>query len=268
MRNGKQPETLRCGAKQEHRPEGKGAQGWGQTALAGWKPALPGAGKKSTGLTGLYSKGTGRNACRYLRLGNRRGRAENQSLLLGGVGLGRVATSIQAGQAFPPTPFKYRPGGLYLLACRYLCAFTRNALGGGEWGTNRYFLPNKANKSFGINNSSSEEVKKGHPKAKQSHSSRGRQGLLGRFAGRCKSGMASNRKRCDAEQSRSTGRREKEHRPYRPVLQRDRQECLSLPDAVAVCAFTRNAPGFPPASDPFAPGVTRMGAKSRCHITF
>ena len=48
----------------------------------------------------------------------------------------------------------------------------------------------------------------------------------------------------------------------------DRQECLSLPDAVAVCAFTRNAPGFPPASDPFAPGVTRMGAKSRCHITF
>ena len=140
MRNGKQPETLRCGAKQEHRPEGKGAQGWGQTALAGWKPAqeagkmpaLPGAGKKSTGLTGLYSKGTGRNACRYLRPGNRRGRAENQSLLLGGVGLGRVATSIQAGQAFPPTPFKHRPGGLYLLACRYLCTFTRNAPEGSE----------------------------------------------------------------------------------------------------------------------------------------
>ena len=96
MRNGKQPETLRCGAKQEQ------------------------AGKKSTGLTGLYSKGTGRNACRYLRLGDRRGRAENQPLLLGGVGLGRVATSIQAGQAFPPALSKYRPGGLYLLACRYL----------------------------------------------------------------------------------------------------------------------------------------------------
>ena len=74
----------------------------------------------STGLTGLYSKGTGRNACRYLRLGDRRGRAENQPLLLGGVGLGRVARSIQAGQAFPPALSKYRPGGLYLLACRYL----------------------------------------------------------------------------------------------------------------------------------------------------
>ena len=109
---------------------------------------------------GLYSKGTGRNACRYLRLGDRRGRAENQPLLLGGVGLGRVATSIQAGQAFPPTPFKYRPGGLYLLACRYLCTFTRNAPEGGEWGENRYLLPNKANKSFRINKSSSGKVKK------------------------------------------------------------------------------------------------------------
>ena len=43
--------------------------------------------------------------------------------------------------------------------------------------------------------------------------------------------MASNRNRCDAEQSEAGAQ------AYRPVLQGDRQECLSLPDAVAVCAF-------------------------------
>ena len=43
--------------------------------------------------SGLYSKGTGKNACRYLRLGNRRGRAENQPVLLGGVSLWMMARS-------------------------------------------------------------------------------------------------------------------------------------------------------------------------------
>ena len=45
-----QGETLSCEAKQEHRA-------CRQTALAGWKPALPGAGKKSTGLPACTLRG-------------------------------------------------------------------------------------------------------------------------------------------------------------------------------------------------------------------
>ena len=102
------------------------------------------------------------------RLGDRRGRAKNQPILLGGVGLRRVARSGlvlnraegKEAQAYRPVLQGDRQECLSLPDAVAAGTFPRNALGGGEWGTNRYFLPNKANKSFGINNSSSEEVKK------------------------------------------------------------------------------------------------------------
>ena len=48
------------------------------------------------------------------------------------------------------------------------------------------------------------------------------------FGGRCKSGMASNQKRCDTEQSEAggTGRGEMEHRTTALCSLGDRQECL------------------------------------------
>ena len=57
----------------------------------------------------------------------------------------------------------------------------------GKWrGENRYFLPNKANKSFGINKSSSKEVKKATRRRTEATNQGVIQWLLERFAGKCK----------------------------------------------------------------------------------
>ena len=94
--------------------------------------------------------------------------------------------------------------------------------------------------------------------AKQSKST----GLPANRSGRLEAGAGGR------QDAGATWGRKKEHRPTGLYSKGTGRNACRYLNAVAVCAFTRNAPGFPPASDPFAPGVTRMGAKSRCHITF
>ena len=127
--------------------------------------------KREYGPSGLYSKGTGKNACRYLASNQKRCHTEQ---------------SEAGAQPFRPVLQGDRQECLSLPDAVAVCTFTRNALEGGEWGQNRYFLRNKANKSFRINNYSSKEVKKATKKGNETPKRRVIQWLLERFAGRFK----------------------------------------------------------------------------------
>ena len=115
--------------------------------------------------------GTGKNACRYLASNPKRCQAKQ---------------SEEGAQALRPVLQGDRQECLSLPEAVAVCTFTRNALEGGEWGQNRYFLRNKANKSFGINKSSSEEVQKDTKRGTETPKRGVIQWLLERFAGRFK----------------------------------------------------------------------------------
>ena len=147
---------------------------------------------------------------------------------------------LSTGQAGMPT----LPECLSLPAAMAVCAFTRNAPEGGGGGENRYFLRNEANKSFRINRYGFGSMfKKATQKRKSVQKAPNTgviQWLLERFADRCESGMAKQPEMLSCRTKQSTGLTGlySKGAGRMPTL----PECLSLPDAVAIYAFTRNAP--------------------------